>query len=89
MFLRHIFEIFVHDKQVTTQNNRLHVPQANLLPEIKGGPYGILCSTWHQRQIRDTFNGSENLILERNVELNNMQDLIRVLEQIVEEGEAE
>ena len=31
----------------------------------------------------------KNLILERNVELNNMQDLIRVLEQIVEEGEAE
>ena len=30
-----------------------------------------------------------NLILARNVELNNMQDLIRVLEQIVEEGEAE
>lgn len=30
----------------------------------------------------------ENLILERNVQLNNMQDLIRVLEQIVEEGEA-
>lgn len=30
----------------------------------------------------------KNLILERNVELNNMQDLIRVLEQIVEEGEA-
>lgn len=28
----------------------------------------------------------KNLILERNVELNNMQDLIRVLEQIVEEG---
>ena len=27
----------------------------------------------------------KNLILERNVELNNMQDLIRVLEQIVEE----
>lgn len=31
----------------------------------------------------------KNLILERNVKLNNMQDLIRVLEQIVEEGEAE
>ena len=31
----------------------------------------------------------KNLILERNVELNNMQDLIRVLEQIVEEGETE
>ena len=31
----------------------------------------------------------KNLILERNVELNNMKDLIRVLEQIVEEGEAE
>lgn len=30
----------------------------------------------------------KNLILERNVQLNNMQDLIRVLEQIVEEGEA-
>ena len=30
----------------------------------------------------------KNLILKRNVELNNMQDLIRVLEQIVEEGEA-
>jgi hypothetical protein len=31
----------------------------------------------------------KNLILERNVQLNNMQDLIRVLEQIVEEGEAD
>ena len=31
----------------------------------------------------------KNLVVERNVELNNMQDLIRVLEQIVEEGEAE
>ena len=31
----------------------------------------------------------KNLILERNVELNNIQDLIRELEQIVEEGEAE
>lgn len=31
----------------------------------------------------------KNLILEQNVQLNNMQDLIRVLEQIVEEGEAE
>lgn len=30
----------------------------------------------------------KNLILERNVQLNNMQDLIRVLEQIVEEVEA-
>ncbi len=30
----------------------------------------------------------KDLILERNVQLNNMQDLIRVLEQIVEEGEA-
>lgn len=30
----------------------------------------------------------KNLILERNVQLNNMQDLIRVLEQIVEEGDA-
>ena len=30
----------------------------------------------------------KNMILERNVRLNNMQDLIRVLEQIVEEGEA-
>ena len=30
----------------------------------------------------------KNLILERNGQLNNMQDLIRVLEQIVEEGEA-
>jgi hypothetical protein len=30
----------------------------------------------------------KSLILERNVQLNNMQDLIRVLEQIVEEGEA-
>ena len=28
-------------------------------------------------------------ILERNVELKNLLDLIRVLEQIVEEGEAE
>lgn len=31
----------------------------------------------------------KNLILERNVKLNNMQDLIQVLEQIVAEGEAE
>lgn len=31
----------------------------------------------------------KNLILERNVRLNNLQDLIRVLEDIVAEGEAE
>ncbi len=31
----------------------------------------------------------KNLILERDVKLNNMQDLIQVLEQIVAEGEAE
>ena len=31
----------------------------------------------------------KNIILERNVRLNNMQDLIRVLEEIVAEGEAE
>ena len=31
----------------------------------------------------------KNLILERNGELNNMHDLIRVLEQSLEEGEAE
>ena len=44
-------------------------------------------------RIKDNFEtlstDLKNLILERNVELNNMQDLIRVLEQIVEEGEAE
>ena len=44
-------------------------------------------------EIRDRFDtlsaDLKNLILERNVALNNMQDLIRVLEQIVEEGEAE
>ncbi len=31
----------------------------------------------------------QNLILERNVQLNDIHDLIRVLEEIVEEGEAE
>lgn len=31
----------------------------------------------------------KNCILERNVRLNNMYDLIRVLEEIVAEGEAE
>ena len=31
----------------------------------------------------------KNLILERNVKPNHMQDLIQVLEQIVAEGEAE
>lgn len=31
----------------------------------------------------------KNCILERNVRLNNMHDLIRVLEEIVKEGEAE
>lgn len=31
----------------------------------------------------------KNCILERNVRLNNMYDLIRVLEDIVKEGEAE
>lgn len=31
----------------------------------------------------------KNLILERNVRLNTMHDLIRVLEEIVAEGEAE
>lgn len=30
----------------------------------------------------------KNCILERNVRLNNMHDLIRVLEEIVKEGEA-
>lgn len=31
----------------------------------------------------------KNCILERNVRLNNMYDLIHVLEEIVDEGEAE
>lgn len=31
----------------------------------------------------------KNIILERNVKLNNMYDLIHVLEEIVAEGEAE
>ena len=31
----------------------------------------------------------KNLILERNVQLNNIHDLINVLEQIVADGEAE
>lgn len=43
--------------------------------------------------IRDKFETLsvelKNVILERDVKLNNMQDLIRVLEQIVEEGEME
>lgn len=43
-------------------------------------------------EIKDKFEtlsvDLKNIILERNVRLNNMQDLIRVLEQIVKEGEA-
>ena len=31
----------------------------------------------------------KNIILERNIKLNNMYDLIHVLEEIVAEGEAE
>lgn len=44
-------------------------------------------------EIKDKFEtlsvNLKNCILERNVRLNNMYDLIRVLEEIVEEGEAE
>lgn len=44
-------------------------------------------------EIKDKFEtlsvDLKNCILERNVRLNNMYDLIRVLEEIVEEGEAE
>lgn len=44
-------------------------------------------------QIKDKFEtlsiDLKNCILERNVRLNNMYDLIRVLEDIVKEGEAE
>ena len=44
-------------------------------------------------EIRDRFDtlsaDLKNLILERNVRLNNMYDLIHVLEDIVAEGEAE
>ena len=43
--------------------------------------------------IRDKFDSLsinlKNLILERNVQLNNIHDLINVLEQIVTDGEAE
>lgn len=42
-------------------------------------------------EIRDKFEtlsvNLKNIILERNVQLNNMYDLIAVLEQIVAEGE--
>ena len=48
--------------------------------------YGILCTP----KIRDKFESLsidlKNDILERNVQLYTLQDLIRVLEQIVEEG---
>lgn len=44
-------------------------------------------------EIKDKFEtlsvDLKNCILERNVRLNNMYDLIRVLEEIVEEGETE
>lgn len=44
-------------------------------------------------EIRDKFEtlsvDLKNCILERNVQLRNIHDLIRVLEDIVEEGEAE
>ncbi len=44
-------------------------------------------------EIRDKFEtlsiDLKNLILERNVRLNNMYDLIHVLEDIVAEGEAQ
>lgn len=42
--------------------------------------------------VRDKFDSLsinlKNLILERNVQLNNIHDLINVLEQIVADGEA-
>ena len=44
-------------------------------------------------EIRDKFESLsinlKNIILERNVHLNNIHDLINVLEQIVAEGEAQ
>lgn len=44
-------------------------------------------------EIKDKFEtlsiDLKNLILDRDVKINNMQDLIRVLEEIVEEGEAD
>lgn len=43
-------------------------------------------------EIKDKFEtlsiDLKNLILDRDVKISNMQDLIRVLEEIVEEGEA-
>ena len=54
---------------------------------------GITMASYVSPAIADKFEtlsvDLKNLILERNVQLNNMQDLIQVLEQIVEEGEAE
>ena len=42
-------------------------------------------------QVRDKFEtlsvDLKNIILEKNVQINNLQDLIRVLEEIVKEGE--
>lgn len=40
-----------------------------------------------QAQFESLSTELKNCILERNVQLNTLQDLIRVLEQIVEEGE--
>jgi hypothetical protein len=42
-------------------------------------------------QVRDKFEtlsvDLKNIILEKNVQINNLHDLIRVLEEIVKEGE--
>ena len=54
---------------------------------------GNAMASYVSPEIKDKFEtlsvDLKNMILDRNVRLNNMQDLIRILEQIVEEGEAE
>ena len=53
----------------------------------------LLMASYIAPEIRDKFEtlsiDLKNLILERNVRLNNMYDLIHVLEDIVAEGEAQ
>ncbi len=55
--------------------------------------YGIFMASYVAPAIAEKFDtlssDLKTLILERDVPLNDIHDLIRVLEQIVEEGEAE
>lgn len=55
--------------------------------------YGDFMASYVSPSIKEKFDtlsiDLKDCILERNVHLNDIHDLIRVLEEIVEEGEAE